>query len=73
MFSVIAGRRGGGISSVHARCVLKGAENAACEARPVSGERENTLFIGVDMTVEDGITPVDNKTIPSFDMSVVFQ
>jgi hypothetical protein len=66
-------RPGGGISPLHARCVLKGVENATCDTSPVSGERENTLFIGVDMTLEDGITPVDNKTIPSFDMSVVYQ
>ena len=66
-------RPGGGISSLYAHCALKGAENVACDTRPVSGERENTLFIGVDMTVEDGITPVDNETIPSFDMSVVYQ
>ena len=66
-------RPGGGISSLHARCVLKGVENVDCEARPVSGERENTLFIGVDMRLEDGRAPVDNKTIPSFDMSIVYQ
>lgn len=66
-------RPGGGISSLRAHCALKGAENAACDTRPVSGERENTLFIGVDMTMTDGITPVDNKTVPSFDMSVVYQ
>ena len=66
-------RPGGGISFLHVRCVLKGVDNAACDTSPVSGKRENTLFIGVDMTVEDGITPVDNETIPSFDMSVVYQ
>jgi hypothetical protein len=66
-------RQGGGMSSLHARCALKGAENVACDTRPVIGKLENTLFIGMDMTVEDGITPVDNKTIPSFDMSVVYQ
>jgi len=65
--------QGGGISSLHAHCALKGAENAACDTSPVSGELENTLFIGVDMTVGHGITPVDNKTVPSFDMSVVYQ
>jgi len=65
--------QGGGISSLYAHCALKGAENVACDTRPVSGERENTLFIGMDITVEDGITPVDNKTTPSFDMSVVYQ
>ncbi len=66
-------RPAGGISSLHARCALKGAENAACDTRPVSGERENTLFIGMNMAVEDGIAPVDNKSIPSFDMSIVYQ
>jgi hypothetical protein len=66
-------RPAGGISSLHARCALKGADNTACDTSPVSGKLENTLFIGMDMTVEDGITPVDNKTIPSFDMSVVYQ
>jgi hypothetical protein len=63
----------GGILSLHAHCVLKGVENAACDTSPVAGKRENTLFIGVEMTLDDGITPVDNKTIPSFDMSVVYQ
>jgi hypothetical protein len=66
-------RQGGGISPLHAHCALKGAENVACDTHPVIGKLENTLFIGMDMTVEDGITPVDNKTIPSFDMSVVYQ
>jgi hypothetical protein len=66
-------RPGGGLSSLHARCVLKSVDNAACDASPVSGKQNNTLFIGVDMTVGDGITRVDNKTIPSFDMSVVYQ
>lgn len=66
-------RPSGGISPPHARCALKGVENAACDTSPVAGKQKNTLFIGVDMTVEDGITPVDNKTIPSFDMSVVYQ
>jgi hypothetical protein len=65
--------QGGGISPLHAHCALKGIENAACDTSPVAGKRENTLFIGMDMTVTDGITPVDNKTIPSFDMSVVYQ
>jgi hypothetical protein len=66
-------RAGGAISSLHARCALKGSETMSCDMLPVSGKLENTLFIGVDMTVGDGITPVDNKTIPSFDMSVVYQ
>jgi hypothetical protein len=65
--------QGGGISSLYAHCALKGAESVACDTRPVSGARENTLFIGMDITVEDGKTPVDNKTTPSFDMSVVYQ
>jgi len=66
-------RQGGGISSLQAHCALKGAENAACDTRPVIGKLENTLFIGMDMAVGDEITPVDNKAVPSFDMSVVYQ
>jgi len=66
-------RPGGGILSLHARCVLNGVDNAACDTSPVAGKQKNTLFIGVDMTAGDGITPVDNKTLPSFDMSVVYQ
>jgi hypothetical protein len=66
-------RHGGGISSLHAQCALKGAENGGCDTLPVSGKPETTLFIGIDMTASDGITPVDNKTVPSFDMSVVYQ
>ncbi len=66
-------RQGGGMASLRARCALKGAEDVACDTRPVLGERENTLFIGMDMAVGDEITPVDNKTMPSFDMSVVYQ
>jgi hypothetical protein len=64
---------GGGMSSLHVRCVLKGVDNAACDTSPVIGKLENTLFIGVDMTMTDGIAPVDNKTTSSFDMSVVYQ
>jgi hypothetical protein len=66
-------RPGGGISSFNAYCVLKGAENIACDKGPVAGKLENTLLINVGMTAADGIMPVDNKTLPSFDMSVVYQ
>jgi hypothetical protein len=64
---------GGGMSSLQVHCALKGTENAACDTSPVPGKQQNTLFIGVDMTVGDGITRVDNKAVPSFDMSVVYQ
>jgi hypothetical protein len=64
---------GGGMSSLHVRCVLKDVDNAACDTGPVIGKLENTLIIGVDMTMTDGLAPVDNKTTSSFDMSVVYQ
>jgi hypothetical protein len=64
---------GDGISALRAHCTLKGTENANCDALPFYGKKENALFIGMEMTVADGVTAVDNSTSPSFDMSVVYQ
>ncbi|MEZ0223633.1 MAG: hypothetical protein ACAH83_03700 [Alphaproteobacteria bacterium] len=64
---------GQGISSLKAHCVVKGTDNASCDSTPLFGKKENTLFIGMDMTLSDTPTPVDNDKPPSFDMSVVYQ
>jgi hypothetical protein len=66
-------RQGGNILSLDAHCVLKSAASLDCDQTPISGKRENTLFIGMDITVGSVAGPVDNKTEPSFDISVVYQ
>lgn len=64
---------GQGITSLKARCVVDGPERTSCDSTPLFGKKENTLFIGMDMTLSDTPTPVDNAKPPSFDMSVVYQ
>lgn len=64
---------GQGITSLKARCVVKGTDNASCDSTPLFGKKESTLFIGMDMTLSDAPALVDNDTPPSFDMSVIYQ
>jgi len=63
---------GGGISALRAHCTLKGTGDADCDTLPISGKKENILFIGMDMTIGDSLNS-DDKTSPSFDMSIVYQ
>ncbi|TAL27851.1 MAG: hypothetical protein EPN97_16195 [Alphaproteobacteria bacterium] len=64
---------GQGISSLKARCVVKGTDHATCDSTPLYGQKESTLFIGMDMTLSDSPAVVDNAAPPSFDMSVIYQ
>jgi hypothetical protein len=60
---------GEGITALQAHCAIVGGD---CNL-PVFGKKENTLFIGMDLTMGDGPAAVDNNKQPSFDMSVVYQ
>lgn len=62
-----------GIASLQARCRIKGVEENDCETLPISGKKENTLFIGMDLTAGDGSISIDNAAKPAFDISIVFQ
>jgi hypothetical protein len=64
---------GRGVTALQARCVVKGVQRGDCDKLPVFGDQENTLFIGMDMTLGGDAASVDNDTPPSFDMSVVYQ
>lgn len=64
---------GQGISSLKAHCTVQGTDHASCDSTPLFGKQQNTLFIGMDMTLSDTPTVVDNAAPPSFDMSVIYQ
>jgi hypothetical protein len=64
---------GQGIAALKANCIVKGAGRASCDSTPLYGKKENTLYIGMDVTVADDNFSIDNSKQPSFDMSVVYQ
>ena len=61
---------GQGITSLRAHCTVKGSLGD-CDRTPIFGLKENTLFIGMDLTIGDGAGTDAHP--PSFDMSVVYQ
>jgi hypothetical protein len=63
---------GAGISALRAHCTLTGSKDVDCDTLPIYGTKEDTLFIGMDMTIGDSLNS-DNKMPPSFDMSIVYQ
>jgi hypothetical protein len=66
---------GQGIASLQAHCIVEGnAETGDCDSLPIFVNQRSTLFIGMDMTVADGIaTTFDNRAAPSFDLAIVYQ
>jgi len=67
-------RPSSGIDSMQAHCSLQ-AGGSTCIGSSVSGGVPRTLYIGMDMTVADGVElqPEGSKKRPSFDMSIVYQ
>ena len=67
-------RPSSGIGSMQAHCSLQ-AGGSTCMGSSVSGGVARTLYIGMDMTVSNGVElqPEDSKKRPSFDMSIVYQ
>jgi hypothetical protein len=63
---------GGDIAALRAHCTLKGSGNADCDTLPIYGKKDDVLLIGMDMTIGDSLSS-DDKTAPSFDMSIVYQ
>lgn len=64
---------GSGISSLKAHCAFGHALRGDCSERPISGKQKNALYIGMDMTVSDGLALGETDKEPSFDMSIVYQ
>jgi hypothetical protein len=63
---------GQGITALKAHCTVQGSGDD-CSSVPLFGTKQSTLFIGMDMTIGDGLFPPGSAASPSFDMSVIYQ
>lgn len=68
-------RPGGGIGAMQAQCALQASGGQSCMTGSLSGGGSRTLYIGMDMTVADGVGLEQGSASkqPSFDMSIVYQ
>jgi hypothetical protein len=64
---------GSGIGALRAHCSFNHTLRGDCTQSPIFGKQENALYIGMDMTISDGLTLGDDGKKPSFDMSIVYQ